>query len=234
MLRRTRKDCKPLPTPLPQTRGIILSVVLLAMSSGMVDAVVYILHGGVFAYAMTGNLVLLGVSIATLKTGEVFRHLVPLLGFAAGVLAGKSMLRWRRPDVIPITILLQVAVLLLAGFFADRVPSNTLVITLSTTGGMLITVLRKVGDIPFNITFMTGNLRSVIDGAFDVALPPDSSVALRGASQFKIVGLTCAGFLIGAVLGAGAAHGLQNRTFWIAALLFVISGFLLRRTYSEL
>jgi uncharacterized membrane protein YoaK (UPF0700 family) len=200
------------------------------MSSGLVDAVVYILHGHVFAYAMTGNLVLLGVSVATRDAGEILRHLVPLLGFAAGVLAGKSMLRWRRPLVMPVTMLLQVAVLLLAGVFADRFASSALVIGLSTSGGMLITVLRKVGDVPFNITFMTGNLRSVVDGAFDVAFPPqDRSLALHGASQFRIVGLTCAGFLAGAALGATTAPRLGNHSFWIAALLFAVAGFLLRR-----
>jgi uncharacterized membrane protein YoaK (UPF0700 family) len=222
-----------LPAPLPQTRQIIVSVVLLAMSSGLVDAVLYILHGHVFAYAMTGNLVLLGVSVATRDAGEIFRHLVPLLGFAAGVLAGKSMLRWRRSLVIPVTMLLQVAVLLLAGVLAGRSASSALVIGLSTSGGMLITVLRKVGEVPFNITFMTGNLRSVIDGAFDVAFPPpDSSVARQGALQFRIVGLTCAGFLVGAAIGAIAAHRLQNHSFWIAALLFTAAGYLLRRAHA--
>jgi uncharacterized membrane protein YoaK (UPF0700 family) len=203
--------------------------VLLAMSSGLTDALVYTLHGGVFAYAMTGNLVLLGVSVATHDTGEIFRHLVPLLGFATGVLAGKSMLRWQRPLVMPITMLLQATVLLLAGLFAGRLHSNVLVITLSISGGMLITVLRKVGDIPFNIAFMTGNLRAVIVGAFDALFPPARSVAAHGASEFRIVGLTCSGFLFGAAIGGAIAHRLQNHAFWLAALLFIAAGYLLRR-----
>ncbi|WP_212733191.1 YoaK family protein [Terriglobus roseus] len=202
---------------------------LLAMSSGLTDALVYILHGGVFAFAMTGNLVLLGVSVATHDTGEVFRHMVPLLGFAAGVLAGKSMLRWQRSLVMPVTMLLQATVLLLAGLFAGRLHSNVLVITLSVSGGILVTVLRKVGDIPFNIAFMTGNLRAVIVGAFDAVFPPEHSTAVRGASEFRIVGLTCAGFLCGAAIGGTTAHRLQNHAFWIAALLFFVAGYLLRR-----
>lgn len=218
-----------MPAPLPQTRGIILSVVLLAMSSGLTDALVYTLHGGVFAYAMTGNLVLLGVSVATHDTSEIFRHLVPLLGFAAGVLAGKSMLRWHRPLVMPVTMLLQATVLLLAGLFASRLHSNVLVVTLSVSGGMLITVLRKVGDIPFNIAFMTGNLRAVLVSAFDAAFPPKQSAATRSASEFRIVGLTCGGFLFGAAIGGAVAHRMQNHAFWIATLLFIAAGYLLRR-----
>jgi uncharacterized membrane protein YoaK (UPF0700 family) len=48
------------PTPQPDT---LVSAILLATTGGLLDAVVYTLHGHVFANAVTGNVVLLGISI---------------------------------------------------------------------------------------------------------------------------------------------------------------------------
>jgi uncharacterized membrane protein YoaK (UPF0700 family) len=220
-----------LPDPLPETPRIVTAIVLLAMSSGLLDAVVYTQHGQVFANAMTGNLVLLGVSFLSHNVAEVFRHLVPLLGFAAGVAFGKYLLHAHRPISVPAALLLQMSALGFAGLFANRIPSNALVAVLSITGAVIITVIRRTGDVSFNITFMTGNLRAVVEGAFNAVFPPAATPggAVQGERQFLIVGLTCAGFLVGATLGAFSSHYLRQHSFWIADLLLLAAGIFLHR-----
>lgn len=74
------------------------------MSSGFIDAVVYTLHGHVFAYAMTGNLVLLGVALSTHHPSDIVRHLLPLVSFAAGVVLGKALLRFRPAVSLHVTL----------------------------------------------------------------------------------------------------------------------------------
>ena len=43
---------------------------LLALSGGLVDVYTYLIRGGVFAFAQTGNLVLLGIRLARGQLGE--------------------------------------------------------------------------------------------------------------------------------------------------------------------
>jgi uncharacterized membrane protein YoaK (UPF0700 family) len=219
-----------LPDPLPETPRVVAAVALLAMSSGLLDAVVYIQHGQVFANAMTGNIVLLGVSFLSPDRTQIARHLVPLLGFTAGIVVGKYLLRRHRSHSVLVALLLQIIVLTLAGFFARSMPSYALVAVLSITGAVIITVIRRTGDIAFNITFMTGNLRAVIEGGFDALFPPPAPAPSSPATrQFYIVGLTCCAFLLGALAGAFSAKFLYERSFWISALLLLAAGFLLRR-----
>ena len=217
-----------MPDPLPRTPGIIASLVLLATSSGLIDAVLYMRHGHVFAYAMTGNFVLLGIAISTGHVRDVVQHVSPIVGFFCGVLAGKFMLRFHRAYSLPFAILLQLILLTGAGFVASRLSSQVLVLGLAISGAVIITTVRRVGDIPFNITFMTGNLRSVFESAFDALVPTSTSAPGKAMQQFRIVGLACAGFLLGAALGAVCVDRLQDHTFWIADLLFLAAGLLLR------
>jgi uncharacterized membrane protein YoaK (UPF0700 family) len=220
-----------LPDPLPETPRIASAIALLATSSGLLDAVVYTQHGQVFANAMTGNLVLLGVSFLSPDHTQIIRHLVPLLGFTAGVVFGKYLLRRHRSVSVSVALLLQMIVLCVAGFFAQNIPTYSLVAALSITGAIIITVIRRTGDVAFNITFMTGNLRAVIEGAYDAVFPPPIPAPSRtGVRQFFIVGLTCFGFLVGAVIGALSAQIVHERSFWISALFLLAAGFLLRRT----
>ncbi len=226
-----------MPDPLPETPRIVAAIALLAMSSGLLDAVVYTQYGQVFANAMTGNLVLLGISFLSTDRTEVIRHLVPLLGFTTGVVLGKYLLRRHRSVSVFVALLLQMTVLVLAGLFAGSISSYGLVAVLSITGAVIITVIRKTGDVSFNITFMTGNLRAVIEGAFNAVFPPPPGLPSGPrVRQFFIVGITCTGFLLGALVGAFSAKFFGQRSFWISALLLLAAGILLRRvnTASDL
>ena len=224
-----------MPDPLPGEPKTLVAITLLAMAGGLLDAVTFTLHGQVFATAMTGNLALLGVALMTHEPAEILRHAIPLCAFGAGVLAGKTLLRCYRPLSLPVTLLLQITVLAVAGALSYRFPSNLLVMVIAFTGAMQITVIRRADNIGFNTTFMTGNLRSVFEGAFDAAFPPPSgsAPASGGRRQFEVVGLACIGFLAGACLGAATAPRFNDRSFWIAALLLFTAGLLLRRSDSS-
>jgi uncharacterized membrane protein YoaK (UPF0700 family) len=202
------------------------------MAGGLQDAVTYTLHGQVFATAMTGNLVLMGVALMTHTLTEILRHAIPLCSFGAGVLAGKTLLRCYRPLSLHVTLLLQIAILAIAGAIPYRIPSNLLVMVIAFAGAMQITVVRRADNISFNTTFMTGNLRAVFEGAFDGMFPPPpgSIHTSGGRRQFEVVGLACIGFLAGASLGAASAPRFNDRSFWIAGLLLFTAGLLLRRS----
>ena len=73
---------------------------LLAMAGGLLDAYTYVMRGGVFANAQTGNIVLLGVRAIEGEWGGVLHYLLPILAFAVGVIAAeliKGKFRYAQP-----------------------------------------------------------------------------------------------------------------------------------------
>ena len=94
---------------------------LLSMSGGLQDAYTYHVRDQVFANAQTGNIVLLGQSIALGNWETAVRYLLPLLAFAAGVYAAEIIhsrfrtngvaLHWRHE-----VLLVEAALLFLVGW----------------------------------------------------------------------------------------------------------------------
>jgi hypothetical protein len=58
---------------------------LLSAAGGALDAFTWLAHGGVFANAQTGNVVLLGVYAALGQWSEALRHIPPIVAFVLGV-----------------------------------------------------------------------------------------------------------------------------------------------------
>jgi len=58
---------------------------LLALTGGFMDAYSYLVRGGVFANAETGNIVLMGINLAQGNWGRTLYYLVPVVSFAFGV-----------------------------------------------------------------------------------------------------------------------------------------------------
>ena len=71
-----------------QTSESLFLAALLAIVGGFLDAYSYLLRGGVFANAQTGNIALLGVYIQRRNGSMIIHYLVPILAFAAGVVSG--------------------------------------------------------------------------------------------------------------------------------------------------
>lgn len=57
----------------------------LAFTGGFLDAYTYLLRGGVFANAQTGNMVLMALYAAR-RDGRAFYYLLPIAAFLAGVI----------------------------------------------------------------------------------------------------------------------------------------------------
>jgi len=75
-----------------------IAAMVLAAASGATDAIGYLTMGHVFTSAMTGNLVLLGISIAHRDGQRVGRVALSLFCFMAGAALGARMVRSPKPD----------------------------------------------------------------------------------------------------------------------------------------
>jgi len=179
---------------------------LLAACGGFLDAFTYLGHGHVFANAMTGNVVLLGVAAATAQWSQSLHHLVPIVAFLLGV-AVAQVFR-------PVTALaLEVLFLLIGGFFPKGFAGMPLVLGISFLAALQSSTFRKAGRWTYSSTMTTGNLRTFGESVFrsiSGAHDPDTN------EKAKAFGVLCVAFLAGATAGGVCTVALDNHALWIA------------------
>ena len=198
---------------------------VLALAGGFLDAYTYLVRGGVFANAQTGNVVLLGVRLMEGAWGGALHCLVPILAFAAGVLtarlvqdrcAAPGRLHWRQLTVGAEILLLAAVAFLPAA--ADGA-ANVLV---SYVCAVQVQSFRKFHGNAFATTMCTGNLRSGTERLYECWRTGDRVQGRRAAQYYGIILF----FIAGAALGA-LCTGLWDRRAALAACLLLLGAFLL-------
>lgn len=174
---------------------------LLAIAGGFLDAYSYIARGGVFANAQTGNIVLLGMNIASGSWGRVIYYLVPVLAFAAGVIVAELIKGYfkRRPAIHWRQIILLVEIFVLLG--VAFIPQGDLDLAANTAVSFICSLqvesFRKVNGNAFATTMCTGNLRSGTELLCRFFQTGESVLLRRSMQYFGIILF----FLVGAVIG---------------------------------
>jgi len=213
-----------MPEPIPHLPSDRLpSALLLGATGGLLDAVVYVLHGHVFANAMTGNVILLSISAFSRDWMQAARHLVPISCFIAGVAASRY-LRLLPQLYASITVLaLEMVVLFATGLLPPSFPEMAFTAIISFTSAFQVSTFRQVGRFAYNSTFITGNLRTAAESSVNQFLGSDVQAQRSEAAKARKLFLICAYFLLGAMAGAWGAPHLGNRTLWLAEPLLLIT-----------
>lgn len=202
----------------PATQPDALSdAMLLATTGGLLDAIVFLNHGHVFATAMTGNVVFLGIAILGRDWAEIVPHLVPLAAFFAGVLTSKHLRTRLGTRSVLFGLALEIVAIFTLGWLPGSFPHMAFTAIIAYVAAFQVASFRRVDRFAYNSTFMTGNLRDVAEGLYQ-ALTPNSTAETRekGLFQARDLGLICLCFLLGAILGAWAAPRFANHSLWLA------------------
>jgi uncharacterized membrane protein YoaK (UPF0700 family) len=148
-------------------------VLLLAGAAGCLDAVGY-LTLGLFTANMTGNTILLGLSVGREAWADALHNVLALGAFVAGAAAGTVMTRRVRrisqglaAEALVLTA--AVAVWSLSGAPRGRVPEPAvywLIALLSAAMGIQSAAVRRVGEQRIATTYVTGTLTTI---ATDIA-----------------------------------------------------------------
>jgi len=198
---------------------------LLAAAGGFLDAFTYVGHGRVFANAMTGNVVLLGVNLYSGSWVDAYRHLPPILAFAAGVCVSEALQRRARardtsvPYMSVLTV--EIAVLLALSFLPQTTTDFLFTISIAFAASVQVQTFRIVNGRPYSSTFTTGNLRTLSEAAYAWLVEGRDPNSARVIRDFSAI---CSAFLLGAAAGAFATHDFGNRALWCdVALLAVVA-----------
>lgn len=200
---------------------------LLAFAGGMLDSYSYLNRGQVFATAETGNLVLLGLQLAQKNWAGILQYLLPILSFAAGVLAAELLRRWVGPNTRTLhwrqPILLTECLVLVAVALIPSGPLDSAAnMLISFTSAIQIQSFRQFHGCGCATTMCTGNLRSGTEHLFRCLTTPGSQSASKAMLYYGLI----LSFMAGAVVS-----GLLS-SFWgchavLAACLPLLAAFLL-------
>jgi uncharacterized membrane protein YoaK (UPF0700 family) len=222
-------ETEPAPQPDP-----LISALLLAATGGLLDAVVYTLHGHVFANAATGNVVLLGVNMLSGDWHQSGRHLVPVVAFVVGVAASRLLRLLPRLHAGLSVLLLEMLVLFVAGLLPPAFPELAFTALIAFVSAFQVSTFRKVGPFSYNSTFITGNLRDCADGFVGYFFDPDPELRRHDIAKARNLTGICLCFLIGAVAGTWGGPHLYNRTLWLAEPLLLVTALRVYRTHTTL
>ena len=150
-------------------------LLLLAFTSGAIDAVGLVALGGVFTSVMTGNMIFLGAGLATGDQDAAARALIAISAFMAGAFVGARIAGSPRPGDAcwprAVSVALCVELLLLLGFsvvwwFSDATPgAETRLVLLAVDAlalGVQSSAILRFGIRGLSTTYMTGTLTSVM------------------------------------------------------------------------
>jgi uncharacterized membrane protein YoaK (UPF0700 family) len=195
---------------------------VLAASGGFLDAFTYLVHGRVFANAMTANVVLMAVAAGTGDWRQSLRHLPPIVAFLSGVAAAQIFqlprvrAAVRSPAIACLTA--EMLFLLAGGWFPPGFPDVPLVLSISFLAALQSSAFRRVGEWVYNSTMTTGSLRAFGEAVFRSVFIAEDAAAPRKMEAF---GFVCLAFFGGATLGALCAWRMHNQALWVVDLLLL-------------
>lgn len=204
-------------------RWQILCCMLLCLACGIVDAVGYLRHG-IFAANMTGNTVLLGISLAQMQWDSALDRALPLLIFFVGAMLARLLLAHTgRQPWVPLGLAAALIVVALA-----VVPSSLISLSLITFAmGIQATAMTQFAGITLSTVVITSTMARIAE-AFADRLSPAASVAASTAPPLPLYLLTWGCYLAGALIAAlgGYVHPLAAMV--MAAILILLAAAITR------
>ncbi|MCW2598416.1 MAG: hypothetical protein JWM02_245 [Frankiales bacterium] len=186
-------------------------VVLLALNSGLTDAAGYLVLGGAFSSVMTGNMVLLGLSLGS-AAGQLALHAGgAVLAFVFGCAIGTRVAGTARagdpvwPRAVTRALLLQaavVAVYAVAWWVTAGSPGTALKLGLLALNafalGVQSSAVQRFGVAGLSTTYLTGTLTTAV-----IRVTSGRPVREIGHSLLILAGLI-AGAVIGTIIAVHA------------------------------
>ena len=206
-----------------QAASQLVNCALLAVAGGFLDGFTYVGHGHVFANAMTGNVVLLGIGCFSGALGPGLRHLPPILMFVLGVAVAKllempAMARLLRHPRLA-ALLIQIASLSALALLPEGTPDMWFTTSIAFVASVQVESFRRVNGRSFNSTYTTGNLRTFAENCFTWLFAGGGTEARSAARDFSVI---CFAFFAGAAAGGVVTMRLGNRALWADVVMLGI------------
>ncbi len=195
---------------------------LLMGVGGFLGAFTYILRGGVFCNAQTGNLVLLAMALGEGNWSRVLYLILPITAYFLGavvseIIAGPikklHLIRW---DTL--FILLEIIAIIILGFLPETAPFQITQITVNFICSMQYNTFRQAQGIPMATTFCTNHLRQLAIWFTKYVKHRKQPEKVRFLSHLLMLVV----FVVGGVVSTILCHLLKGKAIFFALIPLII------------
>ena len=188
-----------------------------ALVGGFLEAYTYILHGGVFCNAQTGNLVLFFIDAANGEWQEASHYLYSLLAYIAGILVSAALpLLLKRFSHAAVTAF-EIAALAALAFLPAEAPDFYTYVSVSFLCALQYNAFTECRGAKLATTFCTNNLRQAVLNLYGGATEKNAE-KLKKSGIYSLAILAFAGGAVAGALLAGR-FGSYSVLFCSALLL---------------
>jgi uncharacterized membrane protein YoaK (UPF0700 family) len=198
--------------------------VLLITAAGMLDAFTYVGYDGVFANAMTGNIVLLVVRLAKGEVAGSLPFAAPIVAYLCGIAVAHACkeepLRNLVPSPARLSLGLEIVFLIVVAFLPKSVP-NTLVVTgIAFVAALQATAFTRLGEFAYTSVTTSSNLRRFASATMAWLVFGKGHESRREALFFLCL---CVCFIGGALLGAISTQAFGHAAVWLPVGLLSVA-----------
>ncbi len=200
----------------------------LSLLGGYLDAYTYVLKGGVFANAQTGNLVLLAIALIEGSLTKAAGYLVPITMFALGILFSEIIKNYPSFDRgnlrIKAVLLFEGILIITIGAAGNRISDSAVTSTISFLAAVQVANFNKVNGRPVATTMITGNLRSGMTHLSSYIVHRRKEDLEHFATYFSVIIAFAAGASLGSEMSklTGDSSILFCLIFLVGAWLFLL------------
>jgi len=136
---------------------------ILSLIGGFLDAYSYLLKGGVFANAQTGNLVLMAIAVTKWDLLGSVKFLIPIVTFSVGILSSNLFTTCRNishVDKLRLALVLEGFLLLVIGLCGNSISNFVVNCAISFIAAVQVSMFDKFDGNAMATTMITGNLKS--------------------------------------------------------------------------
>ncbi|MGP1595141.1 MAG: YoaK family protein [Treponema sp.] len=209
----------------------IFIVLCLSLLGGFLDAYSYLLKGGVFANAQTGNVVLLFIALSNMQFYKCIKYIIPVVTFAVGIFIFESI-KHRQNNNIRLTFALSVefVLILCVGIFGVYISNYAVNCIISFIAAIQVANFDKIDGNPVATTMITGNLKSSM-----IQLSRYLQTKEKAAMNlFKNYLLIIIGFGCGVIMGCIAIKKYAEKSIFVCALLLILVFLLIKTRQNRL
>lgn len=191
---------------------------MFAVIGGFLEAFTYVLHGGVFCNAQTGNLVMLVIDFVHGNFASGLRYLYSIMAYIVGIILSTLIpARFKKVNWPLVVTAVEIVVLAALAFIPMSVPDIYTYVTVSFLCSVQYNTFTKLHGVALATTFCTNNIRQTIMHFVRGVSDKDRSEYKKSAIYAFIVLCFAAGVAVGVV----ASDGIGNLCILICAALII-------------
>ncbi len=195
---------------------------ILTFVGGYLGAYSYVLRGGVFASAQTGNLILLGINFANGNFATWYHHIVPIIVFSLGIILAEHIKTACKSDKASrrVNLSLEIATLAIVAFIPVGNLNLYANIGIAFGAALQTQTFRQIGEHVHMTTMCTGNIRGISEYLYYGLKEKNGNKVIDAIKRIGVI----VAFVIGVVIGAIASNftGAASVLFAVVVLGFVL------------